>query len=266
VLAGLSPARRRLVLAVGAVVIALCVVAAVLVSRAVEPAVAPVSQERPGPVLLVPGYGGSTASLQALADRLIGSGRDATVVSLPGTGTGDLADAARVLGKAVDAALARTGAESVDVVGYSAGGVAARLWVAGGGADVARRVVTLGSPHHGTSLADLAGDLAAGQCPLSCIQLGIDSDLLSRLNAGDETPDGPTWVSIWTTQDRTVTPPDSARLEGALNLPVQSVCAQARIGHGDLPRDPLVQAMVLAQLAPGEPVPLDADDCGRLGG
>jgi triacylglycerol lipase len=89
---------------------------------------------------------------------------------------------------------------------------------------------------------------------------------LSRLNAGDETPDGPTWVSIWTTQDRTVTPPDSARLEGALNLPVQSVCAQARIGHGDLPRDPLVQAMVLAQLAPGEPVPLDADDCARLGG
>jgi triacylglycerol lipase len=266
VLAGLSPARRRLVLAVGTLVIALCMLAAVLVSRAVEPAVAPVSQDRPGPVLLVPGYGGSTASLQALADRLIGSGRDATVVSLPGTGTGDLADAAGALGKAVDAALARTGAESVDVVGYSAGGVAARLWVADGGADVARRVVTLGSPHHGTSLADLAGDLAAGQCPLGCIQLGVDSDLLSRLNAGDETPDGPTWVSIWTTQDRTVTPPDSARLEGALNLPVQSVCARARIGHGDLPRDPLVQAMVLAQLAPGEPVPLDADDCARLGG
>ena len=265
-LAGLSPARRRLVLAVGAVVVALCVVAAVLVSRAAEPTVAQVSQERPGPVLLVPGYGGSTASLQALADRLVGSGRDATVVSLPGAGTGDLADAAGALGDAVDAALARTGAESVDVVGYSAGGVVARLWVAEGGADVARRVVTLGAPHHGTSLADLAGDLAAGQCPLGCIQLGIDSDLLSRLNAGDETPDGPTWVSIWTTQDRTVTPPDSARLEGALNLPVQSVCAQARIGHGDLPRDPLVQAMVLAQLAPGAPVPLDADDCARLGG
>jgi triacylglycerol lipase len=266
VLAGLSPARRRLVLAVGALVVVVGAVAAALVSRAMEPAVVPVSQERPGPVLLVPGYGGSTASLQALADRLIGSGRDATVVSLPGTGTGDLADAAGALGNAVDAALARTGAESVDVVGYSAGGVAARLWVADGGADVARRVVTLGSPHHGTSLADLAGDLAAGQCPLGCIQLGIDSDLLSRLNAGDETPDGPTWVSIWTIQDRTVTPPDSARLEGALNLPVQSVCAQARIGHGDLPRDPLVQAMVLAQLAPGEPVPLDADDCASLGG
>jgi len=238
----------------------------VLVSRATAPAAAPVSQERPGPVLLVPGYGGSTAALQSLADRLVASGRDATVVRLPGNGTGDLAEAADALGEAADAAMARTGAESVDVVGYSAGGVVARLWVADGGADVARRVVTLGSPHHGTSLADLALDVAPGQCPLGCIQLGSDSDVLTRLNAGDETPDGPTWVSIWTTQDRTVTPPESARLDGALNLPVQSVCAQARITHGDLPRDPVVQAMVLAQLAPGEPVALDAGDCARLGG
>ena len=265
-LAGLSPARRRLFLAVAAVVVAVAALAAVLVSRTAAPAAAPVSQERPGPVLLVPGYGGSTGALQALADRLIASGRDATVVLLPGTGTGDLAEAADALGAAAEAALTRTGAESVDVVGYSAGGVVARLWAADGGADVARRVVTLGSPHHGTGLADLAGDLAPGQCPLGCIQLGIDSDLLLRLNAGDETPDGPTWVSIWTTQDRTVTPPDSARLDGALNLPVQSVCASARIGHGDLPRDPVVQAIVLAQLAPGEPVALDAGDCARLGG
>ena len=151
--------------------------------------------------------------------------------------------------QAADAALARTGAESVDVVGYSAGGLVARLWVADGHADVVRRVVTLGSPHHGTSLADLAGDVAPGQCPLGCQQMASDSDLLAGLNGGDETPDGPTWVSIWTTQDETVTPPDSARLDGALNLPVQSVCADARVGHGDLPRDPLVQQIVLAELA-----------------
>jgi triacylglycerol lipase len=266
VLAGLSPARRRLFLAVAALVVAVAAVAGVLASRATAPAAAPVSQETPGPVLLVPGYGGSTVSLQALADRLIATGRDASVVPLPGNGTGDLAEAADALGEAADAALARTGAESVDVVGYSAGGVVARLWVADGGAAVARRVVTLGSPHHGTGLADLAVDVAPGQCPLGCLQLGSASEVLARLNAGDETPDGPTWVSIWTTQDRTVTPPDSARLDGALNLPVQSVCAQAQITHGDLPRAPLVQAMVLAQLAPGDPVDLDEGDCVRLGG
>jgi len=138
--------------------------------------------------------------------------------------------------------------------------------VVDGGADVARRIVTLGSPHHGTSLADLAGDVAPEQCPIGCRQLGTDSDVLARLNADDETPDGPTWVSIWTTQDRTVTPPDSARLDGALNVPVQSVCAHARVDHGELVHSPLVAEMVLAELAPGDPVPLDAGDCGRLGG
>lgn len=266
-LAGLSPARRRLFLGVAAaVVVALAALAVVVVSRASAPAAEPVSQERPGPVLLVPGYGGSTASLQPLADRLAAQGREATLVRLPGNGTGDLGAAADALAAAAEAALSRTGADSVDVVGYSAGGVVARLWVADGGAAVTRRVVTLGAPHHGTTLADLAGEIAPDQCPVGCAQLGTDSDVLARLNTGDETPDGPTWVSIWTTQDRTVTPPDSARLDGALNLPVQSVCPRAQLGHGELPRDAVVQAIVLAQLAAGDPVPLDTSDCARLGG
>ncbi|MGY1691798.1 lipase family alpha/beta hydrolase [Geodermatophilus sp. SYSU D01105] len=267
-LAGLSPARRRLVLAVLVLVVVAALAAGVLLllGRSSGGADGPVSQEEPGPVLLVPGYGGSTASLQPLADRLTAEGRDATVVAVPGDGTGDLTASADVLGAAADAALERTGADSVDVVGYSAGGVIARLWVADGGADVARRVVTLGSPHHGTTLADLARSIAPSQCPVGCQQMSTGGELIAQLNAEDETPEGPTWVSIWTAQDETVTPPDSARLEGALNLPVQSVCADARLGHGDLPRDPLVQAMVLAELAPGDPVALGPDDCAPLGG
>jgi hypothetical protein len=73
-------------------------------------------------------------------------------------------------------------------------------------------------------------------------------------------------VSIWTAQDETVTPPESARLDGALNLPVQSVCAGAQVAHGDLPRHPLVQQLVVAELAAGAPVALGAADCARLGG
>ena len=268
VLAGLSPARRRVVLALLALVAAAVVAlaAGLLLPRASGGASAPVSQEEPGPVLLVPGYGGSTGSLQDLAGRLTSAGRDVTVVPLPGDGTGDLRVAADALGEAATAALDRTGDQSVDVVGYSAGGVIARLWVADDGASDVRRVVTLGSPHHGTTLADLAGSVAPDRCPEGCRQLTTGSDLLNRLNAGDETPDGPTWVSIWTTQDETVTPPDSARLDGALNLTVQSVCTNAQVGHGGLPQDPLVQAMVAAELGVGAPVPLASADCARLGG
>ncbi|SEL50091.1 Triacylglycerol esterase/lipase EstA, alpha/beta hydrolase fold [Blastococcus sp. DSM 46786] len=265
-LAGLSPARRRLVVAVLALVTAAVVALGVLLVTRGADVEGPGPQARPGPVLLVPGYGGGTTSLLTLADRLEQAGRDATVVPLPGDGTGDLGEAAAALDEAARAALERTGEESVDVVGYSAGGVIARLWVADGGAEVARRVVTLGSPHHGTGLADLAGQIAPASCPEGCRQLASDSPVLARLNAGDETPDGVGWVSVWTTLDRTVTPPDSARLEGALNLTVQEVCADSRVGHGQLPGDPLVQAIVLEQLTAGEPVALDTADCARLGG
>jgi triacylglycerol esterase/lipase EstA (alpha/beta hydrolase family) len=268
VLAGLAPARRRLILAVLALAAAALVVLGTLAYAGARPTArtTPAAPLRPGPVLLVPGYGGATGGLQSLADRLSAAGRDATVVSLPGNGTGDLRVSATALGTAVTAALARTGDRSVDLVGYSAGGIVVRLWVADGHADVVRRVVTLGSPHHGTSLADLATSLAPGQCPLACAQLASNSAVLARLNAGDETPAGPTWVSIWTTQDNTVSPPDSARLAGALNLTVQSVCARAQVAHGELPTAPLVQQMVLTELGAGAPVPLTTADCARLSG
>jgi triacylglycerol esterase/lipase EstA (alpha/beta hydrolase family) len=246
----------------------LCVVLAVggvLVGRAVSDAgPTTVDQGRPGPVLLVPGYGGSTGSLQDLAARLTAAGRSTTVVDLPGDGTGDLQAAAAVLDESAHAALARSGADSVDIVGYSAGGIVARLFVAEGGAAITRRVVLLGSPNHGTTLADLVNSVLPEPCPEACRQLATDSDLLRRLNADDETPSGPTWVSVWTTQDATITPPDSAQLSGALNLPVQSICANAQVQHSNLPRDPLVQAIVLLELGAGATVPLSAADCGRL--
>jgi triacylglycerol esterase/lipase EstA (alpha/beta hydrolase family) len=266
-LSGFAPARRRLLLALLTVLLAGAAVLATVLLTSGEADPGPVSQEQPGPVLLVPGYGGSTGSMQQLANRLAAAGRDATVVPLPGNGTGDLADSAESLDQAADAALARTGAESVDVVGYSAGGVVARLWAAeDGGAAKARRIVTLGAPHHGTTLADFAGDVAPAQCPVGCQQLATGSPLLVRLNADDETPEGPTWVSVWTTRDHTVTPPDSARLDGALNLPVQSVCPGSQVGHGQLPTDPIVQQIVLTELGAGDPVPLSESDCARLGG
>jgi triacylglycerol esterase/lipase EstA (alpha/beta hydrolase family) len=205
-----------------------------------------VDQRRAGPVLLVPGYGGSTASLQVLADALRNEGRDVVLVELPGDGRGDLRDQARQVQAAADAAVAR-GAPSVDLVGYSAGGVVVRLWAAQGGVAVARRIVTLGSPHHGTQVAATGATLAPEACPTACRQLVPGSDLLESL---EETPDGPVWTSVWTAQDETVTPPETARLSGAVNIQVQGVCPDARVSHGLLPRDPLVLGLVTRALGP----------------
>nr|WP_211176798.1 lipase [Pseudonocardia acidicola] len=216
-------------------------------SVSVDPLARP-AQDRPGTVLLVPGYGGGRSSLLSLARRIEATGRTAQVLTLAGDGTGDLLAQVRVLDDGVDAALA-AGAPSVDVVGYSAGGVVAGLWVARDeGASKARRVVTLGAPLHGTTVAGAGALLAPDACPVACRQLvpgSAELAELERARVGSALP----WLSVWTADDETVTPPDSARLDGAVNVPVQSVCAGARVGHSALPTDPVVTGLVLRALS-----------------
>lgn len=258
----LSPQRRRVVLgaAVLGLVLVLAVAATVVVRRATG-AGAPAPQDRPGPVLLVPGYGGTGTSLAPLADALRASGRQAVVVPPVGAGTGDLRAQAAHLGEVARQVLADSGAPSVDVVGYSAGGVVARIWVRDEGGDaLARRVLTLGSPQHGTSQAALGAELAGG-CPVACEQLVPDSDVLRRLNAGDETPAGPAWVTVRSTADRVVTPVTSAALDGALNVVVQDVCPGSNAGHPDLPSDPVVLGLLGSALAAGPPAPPTGVPC-----
>ena len=265
-LSSLSPARRRLVLLlVGAGLVTLVVVAGVLVAGRIgrtKTVAAP--QDQAGPVLLVPGYGGSTTGLSELATVLRAHGRTAEVVSLPGGGTGDLRVQAKAVAAAAKAILARTGARSLDVVGYSAGGVTTRLWLRDdGGASLARRVITLGSPQHGTDLA-AAGASLPGVCPVACQQLDPNSSLLQDLNAGDETPFGPQYVSVWTTADRIVVPPASASLSGAIDFSIQSVCAGSTVSHSDLPTDRTVTAIVVAELSGASMTALTSADCARL--
>src|SRR3954447_25372848 len=251
--ARVSP-RRRLVVAAAALLLVL--VAGVVAVRALigsaeaaQPAPSATARQEPGPVLLLPGYGGSTASLERLAVKLrSATGRDVRVVRAVGNGTGDLTAQARALETTVRGLLT-AGAPSVDVVGYSAGGVVARIWADRfGGAAQARRIVTLGSPHHGTEVANLAAQLAPDQCPTACRQLAPDSDLLRGLPVG--AIPGPRWVSVWTAQDDVVTPPSSGRLEGAVDVELQAVCRDDRVNHGGLPDDPLVAGIVVRAIAP----------------
>jgi pimeloyl-ACP methyl ester carboxylesterase len=207
-------------------------------------------QARPGTVLLVPGYGGNGGSLQQLANVITAVGRTAVIVTLPDGGTGDLHRQADAVEDAVEEAL--KSAPSVDVIGYSAGGVVARLWVEEhDGRHKARRVVTLGSPQHGAKIAAAGAAALPGACPVACQQLAPGSALLDGLS--NSVPRPPEWLSVWTANDETVTPPNSAILDGATNVEIQQECPGRVVSHGELPSDDYVTSLVLAAIA-AEPI------------
>lgn len=256
-LRALSPRRRLLVVAVALATMAGGLVVALGLAggpdgRRVVPA--PVAT----PVVIVPGYGGTPASVSVLERRLRAPLRPVVVASLPDRGTGEIDASVRALGRTVEA----TGASAVDLVGYSAGGIVVRAWLRqDGNATRARHVVLLGSPNHGAELAALAGTVDASLCVDTCADLAAGSRFLARLNQGDETPPGPDYVSVWTQRDQVVTPPASALLRGAVNVRVQDVCADASFGHGGLVRDPLALGLVVRAVDGGLPATPRPADC-----
>jgi hypothetical protein len=131
----------------------------------------------------------------------------------------------------------------------------------------ARRIITLGSPLHGADLAAVGAADPPGACPAACEELVPGSSMLNRLQA-TAAATRPPWLSLWTTDDQIVRPPDSARLTGAVNVPLQSVCPGASIGHGQLPTAPLVVGIVLRALRAAAvtlPRPADCRSLQHLG-
>lgn len=255
---GLSPRRRVLL---GGLVLVAAAAAAAVGLRVSGGRPEPVAG-RPGAVLLVPGYGGSTTSLDQLAARIGSTGRTATVVPLAGDGTGDLTAQARVLDGYVNSALA-AGSGPVTVIGYSAGGVVAWLWYADyGGAGRAGAIITLGSPLHGARVAAVGTAYDPALCPVACQQLAPGSALLTRLRQSAQPR--PPWLSLWSTDDQTVQPPDSARLPGAVNVPLQSVCPGVHIQHSQLPTAPLAVGLILRALAANHITAPARTDCAAL--
>lgn len=257
--------RRRLAISLLALVLVAAVVALALVlhpagssgvtrttgtgSGATAATSTAVDQSVQGTVLLVPGYGGGTSGLRVLAGALAAAGREVQVVDAVDGGTGDLADQADALQRAARTAL-DGGAPSVDVVGYSAGGVVVRLWLAGDGAgEPVRRVVTLGSPHQGTDLARFAAVNAPQDCPLACQQLEPGSSLLTSLPQVPGADRGVRWTSAWSADDQVVVPPaDASSLRGAVDVELQQVCSASTVDHGRLVTDPLPVGLVDAAL------------------
>jgi len=190
------------------------------------------------PVLLVHGYGcnsGFWAHLEPLLDRERIS--HATIDLEPVAGSID--DYAPLIEARVQELCAATGAARIAIVAHSMGGLAARAWMrafagTSGSARVAK-LITLGTPHHGTALARFG--LGA-----NAVQMRRDSAWLRDLAAAEGPDVRAGIVSLYTHHDNIVAPQDSSVLPGARNV------AFGGVGHVALGSNPRVLAEVLRAL------------------
>jgi triacylglycerol lipase len=143
--------------------------------------------------------------------------------------TGDLRHAAHELRARVERLRERTGAEKVHIVGHSLGGMIARYYVQRlRGHEAVDTLVTLGSPHAGTTTAHLL------PTPLAR-QLRPRSDLIAEL--AEPAPGCTTrFLVVWSRMDQLVLPQRNARLAHP-DLDVEQLELRA-VGHLALPLDP----------------------------
>jgi triacylglycerol esterase/lipase EstA (alpha/beta hydrolase family) len=216
--------------------------------------------ESPDPVVIVNGTFGPAFFYEPLAERLRHDDHEVFIFELTNLGTGDIAGTAQDLAAFVADVRARTGAEKVDLVGHSQGGLVARQYVTflGGDATV-DSVVSLGAPHYGTAVANIADFFGGGNCLgiVACQQMAVGSDFVNALNDGDDTVGAVRYTNLYTSLDELVRPVENAALQdGATNVRIQSQCPFRVVAHVGLALDGTVYSGIHDALA-GEPVELD---------
>ena len=156
------------------------------------------------PVLLVHGYLCNRGAWWWLRRELKAAGFAVTTINLEPP-FGRIDGFADQLHTRIEALRAETGADQVAIVGHSMGGLAAREYLHRHETTRVAKLVTLGSPHHGTWLA---------YCGLgeNARQMEPDSAWIRALPPAD--PRVPT-VTVWSPTDNFVAPQDSSRLAGA---------------------------------------------------
>ncbi|WP_328905392.1 alpha/beta fold hydrolase [Streptomyces sp. NBC_00234] len=150
--------------------------------------------------------------------------------------TCDVRTAAELLGRHVEEICARTGHPRIDIVGHSLGGLIARYYVQRlGGDQRVRTLITLGTPHNGTSVAP-----PASAHPI-VRQMRSGSALIAELRSpapGCRTR----FVNFWSELDRVMVPVETACMDHP-DLDVLNVRVTG-IGHLALPVHPAVAAGV----------------------
>jgi pimeloyl-ACP methyl ester carboxylesterase len=140
------------------------------------------------------------------------------------------------LQRAAEALRARTGSLDLIIVAHSMGGLVVRAYLRAHGSAGIARVITLGTPHHGTHLAQFG-------IGSNTRQMRPDSDWLRALALGESAAQRALLTSIFSHHDNIVAPQTSCRLPGAKNIEFGAV------GHVAMGRDSRILLCVLDEIA-----------------
>jgi len=166
------------------------------------------------PLLLVHGYGCNRGVWWWLRRRLESAGFCVATVNLEPM-YGSIDQYAEPLRRRIEAVCTATGARRVILLAHSMGGLACRAYLARHGADRTAKLITLGSPHHGSEIARIGLGRNARQMEPDNVWL--------RTLEEKGLPAGMPLACIYSVHDNFVMPQDAARLDGADNRPLAGV-------------------------------------------
>lgn len=190
------------------------------------------------PVLLVHGFGNDASAMAAVERSLVRDGFRPYTINLPSHGYGDAYADARLVGAKIDEIRALTGAETVDIVGHSRGGIVARTWQQLlDEAGTTGRVVTVSSANRGIHLGPF-DRLAAAPLPEGMQQIRRGTQLIDDL--GRTTGDHDV-IAVGTNGiDGVLMPADTTRILGKPYISVdegRTFGPFSRVGHWGMLRD-----------------------------
>ena len=192
------------------------------------------------PVLLVHGYGCNSGYWAYLASLLDAARISHATLDLEPL-TGDIDSYAARIEEAAGRLCAQAGTAQLIIVAHSMGGLAARAWMRVHGAGRLARLITLGTPHHGTCLAAFGLGINAGQMRRMGVA-GPGCAWLSALAGGEAMEARALITSIYSHHDNIIAPQTSSELPGARNL------AFGGVGHVALGHNPRVLDAVLREI------------------
>ncbi|WP_151446919.1 alpha/beta fold hydrolase [Lacisediminimonas profundi] len=194
------------------------------------------------PVLLIHGYGCNSGYWHAMSRVLVHARITHYAVDLEPVFS-DIDGFVPQVHEAVQRVCRETGAAQIILLAHSMGGLVARAYLRDHGSEHIRKVITLGTPHQGTGLANFGlGPNSRQMRWTGRADKGQASQWLQRLEAREDKQRRSLFVSIYSHHDNIVSPQQSSRLPDATNIEFNG------IGHVALGMSPAIHQAVVAEI------------------